>query len=269
MDARSLEFLHAMQRIVAVVERHTDLRRLAAESKAFDLFCNAITEFEQWEPMRIANQMEIDQHRAETDAALARLLGDLACVHAAAQLTAGHAAPLVCELPSAHHHVERVVAAAHGILNVARGHEQTLIDAGMHPRKLADVEDSAQELSQAHLRWAIAEAYAGVFAGSLVRLKTQTRKRYRQLYAELASAVTHESRADWKLAASLGRTHRPLALRSGERALPSPAEVKLLPSVTEQHAAHERRGGAAKMALAHRAIRRVMGAGSSVDKGAS
>ena len=182
MDTRTIEFLRAMQRIVGVVERHDDLRQLAAESKAFDLFRDAVAELERWEPRRAANQLEIERGRVETREAVRRLLGDLACVHAAAQLTPPHVAAVPpFKVPSPNDHAERLIAAAHGIVTVARHFEQQLIDSGMHPRKLDDIEQSAAALREAHLAWAIAEAYSGAFPPTLVHLKTQVRKRYAQL----------------------------------------------------------------------------------------
>lgn len=188
MDARSLEVLRSAQRIVDVVERHTDLHRLASESKAFELFKLAIAELEEWEPLKV---------------------------------------------PSRNQHVEQILAEASGFVSFASGYLDELIDSGMHPSKLEQVETEREELKEAYTRWVDADSYSAVFPDWLVRLKKHLRKRERQLKLELWSSMSREARAEWRLAAALGRKHRSNALPSGDAALPAalPAspEVKLLP----------------------------------------
>src|SRR5579885_2929336 len=218
MDARTLEFLHANQRIIAVVNHHPELQRLTGESTAFSLYCDAVAALENWETKRAANQMEIRHRRTQTREAINHLLGDLRCVEAAATLTPPHIAPLpVLKPPSPTDHVERIIAAAEGTLMVAREYEAQLIESGMHPRKLDDVEQSKKDLADAHLQLSVAEAYAPYFSLTLDDFKRHVRDRRCQLHCELYSAMNHEVRLEWKQAASLGRKHRDHLLPSGQQ----------------------------------------------------
>jgi len=193
--------------------------------------------------------MEIRHLRVKMQRAKQRLFADLACVEIAGALTPLHVAPLPKFAPPPQSfHVERITAAVAGLLTVAREHEQTLIASGMHPRKLDDVETSAQEFAEAHFRWAQAEAFANFLPNELVRLKDLVRGRYEQLYRELCSAMTFEARSAWKQTAALGRKHRD--------------NVILLPSNAEhsREANRQLTTGVTLRRLATRAVRRVIGA---------
>jgi hypothetical protein len=260
MDTRSLEYIRAMQRTIAVVESRPELQQLTAQSRAFELFRDAVDELANWEPRRQANEMEIQHRRIETDQTLNQLLGDFACVQAAAELVPSSVASLPdFKLPSTRDPIVVIVSHVRGVLNVARQYELQLVDAGMHPYKLADVERSAEELSRAYNRLTAAEGCAETFPEYLPVLKEQVRKRHRLLYLELRSAMTHEARADWKMAGSLGRKHRTNRLAGGQNALQAPPVMKMLPSATQDSSLEEPLGTAKNIRyLAGRALRRVI-----------
>jgi hypothetical protein len=87
----------------------------------------------------------------------------------------------------------------------------------MHPAKLDDLSRSLGELLDADIQWCTAQAYEARLPVRLEHLVIRSRKRIRQLYYELAPAMTDEYRQTWKAAASLGRTHRPKLLEAGRQ----------------------------------------------------
>ncbi len=217
MNARTIALHESMQRIALVVDSIPALRERAAESNAFRLFSHDIAEFDDIRNREAVLHLESERLKLQVQLLVKRVMTELACIDAAAQLAPRAACLSSLKVRCRSHRVMLLYSEAQGILSIARKNAATLIAAGMHPRKLDDLQCSLVELVAVHTDWCMSEAQESTLPVRLSHLVVRSRARIRQLYFELAPAMTSEFRATWKVAASLGRTHRPKQLLAGSQ----------------------------------------------------
>ncbi len=225
MNARTMALHKSMQRIALVIENIAPLRERAAESNAFRFFNQEIAEFDDIRVQDAVVQLESEALKRRVKLLVERVRMEVACIDAAAQFVPRAECLPAFDVPPDSLHVRVFHSHVTGILRAARKNDASLIAAGMHPGKLDDVERSIEELLAADMNWCMSQAAESLLPVRLEHLVIRARKRIRQLYYELAPVMSPEFRDAWKIAASLGRTHRPKQLAAG-------AETRLLTAGT-------------------------------------
>lgn len=222
MNVRTLKLSQSMRNVIAVVDAHPALRAAAAESKAFELFVAAANDLADLHEEQASSRVELTQLAARKKALVDDINLMITRLSATAALLPPSAPkfapiePLATRLPT-----QMFTVRAHNIVEITAKEAHVFVENGLHPRTFDIARDLIKQLVAIDHRSAYAEAHARSFKVRLEYATQRARMRREQLGLELRSAMTGESRAAWRAAASLGRTHRP-------KVLPSAPPQKLL-----------------------------------------
>jgi len=222
MNARTVKLCQSMRNVIAVVHAHPVLRAAAAESTAFELFVAAVDDLTALHEEQASSRVELAQLAARKRALVDDINLMLARLHATVALlppSAPQFAPI--EPLGTRLRTQEFTVSARSIVEMAAKEARVFVENGLHPRTFDVARDLVQQLETVDHRSAYVEAHARAFKTRLDLATEHARKRREQLGLELRSAMTRESRAAWRAAASLGRTHR-------TKVLPSPPPQKLL-----------------------------------------
>ena len=226
MDGRAERLHVAMTRIEFVIDRDPTLKARAAESRAFTRFVEDIQEFDRLYEVECAAKTSKPLLRQEMDALVRRIMLEVKCIADAYHLTGGQLDVLAEVKTPKESCAAQFTALVLGYADAMERYKDALIDVGLHPRKFEDVRALVAEYVATHAAWAQACLALENSPGAVKFWVERATRRGELLYGELYSAMSNETRKEWTRAASLGRTHRPLALPSGEqRALPAAGET--------------------------------------------
>jgi hypothetical protein len=229
MDFRTQKLYEVMKRIAYLVQSRPDLMAIAAESKAFTLFLAAIAEFEQLQRRTSDAIRGKPLRQQEMEALVDRIYNELGCIRSAAKLCDS---PLSkADMPKRPPRANTAVkfhAEVCGYLKAASEHTDKLVDAGMHPDTIADARALVDEFVAVHQAWSQADFDKKLMPEAFKFWSQRAHIHIEQLYFELSSAITDDTRQQWDQAASLGREHRPKALGAGNKPQIGAPTAKLL-----------------------------------------
>lgn len=213
MKARTLALFQSLRQTIAVVESYPDLRAHAAQSRAFELFVAVVGHLDALQHEQATSRVELKELNArkralaeEVHLLIAGLCATAALLPPSAASLPAFAPPSV-RLPTSTFTVE-----AGSLIELTAKHADAFIECGLHPHTFDVGRDLIAQLVQADHRATYAEAHARSFKTRLKYTIALARQRRKQLYYELRRAMTADSRAALRAAASLGRTHRPKLL---------------------------------------------------------
>lgn len=222
MNARTVKLCQSMRNVIAVVEEHPLLRAAAAESKAFDLFVSAANDLAALHEEQASSRAELSQLAARKRALVDDINLMIAKLKATVELLPPSAPKFASFGPITHRvSTQQFTVTAHTIIEMTAKEADVFIENGLHPRTFDIARDLLEQLVEIDHRAAYAAAHARSFNDRLELASERARKRREQVALELRSAMTRESRAAWRAASSLGRTHR-------SKALPAPPAQRLL-----------------------------------------
>jgi len=231
MNARTMKLCQSMRNVITVVDAHPVLRAAAAESKAFELFVAAVDDLTALHEEQASSRVELAQLAARKRALVDDINLMITRLHATATLLPPSAPAFASFGPlSTRLFTQEFTVRARTIVEMTAKEARVFVENGLHPRTFDIARELIQQLEGVDHRSAYVEAHARAFKIRLDLATEHARKRREQLGLELRSAMTRESRAAWRAAASLGRTHR-------TKVLPSPPPQKLLapPRADDQH----------------------------------
>jgi hypothetical protein len=213
MKARTLALFQSLRQTIAVVESYPDLRAHAAESKAFELFVAVVDHLAALQHEQATSRLELKELNARKRALAEEVHLLIAGLCATAALLPRNATQLPAFAPpSLRLSTSMFSLEARGIIDLTAKHSGAFIACGLHPHTFDLGRDLIAQLVQADHLATYAEAHARSFNNRLKYAIGLARQRRKQLHYELRRAVTADSRAALRAAASLGRTHRPKLL---------------------------------------------------------
>jgi hypothetical protein len=216
MNSRTLDLYRSLRRVIAVVDAYPDLRAYADESNAYSLFVAVVDTFEGLQHEEPATRLELAQlavrKKLLTDDV--NLLIESICATFALMppgaVPLGKLSPVSPQLPTFMFSMNAVA-----IIDAAAKYSAAFIGNGLHPRTFDDARDLITRLTELDRDEIQTSLYARTFKARLAGTVVAARLRRRQLYLELHRTMTAESRAAWRIACALGRTHRQKQLSAG------------------------------------------------------
>jgi hypothetical protein len=223
MDARSATAYQSLLRIVQFVDRNEPLRALAAESTALTLLREHIEQFEtltQQQSVAAIGSLSLTAQRRAVRRMLWVRLDTIRRASDYARLADPTIPPF--RPPDIDSHNMQFIGEARGIVSAIDRWIDSLVTCGLQRTVIDDIPPLADALEQLVSNRDAGASSRHAATSVLPIVIRSARKLVPLIYRQLEPAMTPELLVEWKQAASLGRTHRSKALRSGRvRRLPA------------------------------------------------
>jgi hypothetical protein len=234
MTAREAAMYQALVRLVALIERHEPLRRLAAASQALERLREQIREIE-----RLAEEGEAAGRTSPMLTASKEALRKLLWAHMDTVQQAVECSILDGTLlpnlspPPLDSDITQLTTKARAVVTLAGTHEDALKRAGLQWSLIGDISTLATALDNVAIGRRMAVTERSVATDLMPVMLRAARVRAGLLHGQLKPAMTPQMLSEWKAAAALGRQHRATPATPQVEA---PPEVKALPPAPEVRA---------------------------------